>query len=175
MRQLSRYFAAALPVLLLACSGPASVVQPVPATGGQQSFLPNVRPAEAYALVARQVRACWFNPADPVLTKHEFRAEAGAGGASGNETAIIIYERATGNQKGLGLKAYVIRFEKRGKGTAVRAQNQRIHPVLAQKLSADIGYWIQGGQGCEGPPPSPATPPRGSFAVPGAQLPPPTR
>jgi hypothetical protein len=98
-------------------------------------------------MVGRQVRACWFNPTDPVLTKHEFRAEAGAG--NDQQTNIVIYERARDGR--LGLKAYTISFEPRGDGTLVNTSNLKLAYALGQKMTADVGYWLQGGANCDGP------------------------
>ena len=130
---------------------------------GQKSVLPGTAPAEAYALVARQVKGCWFNPANPVLTKHVFRAEAPAGGAPG-QTMIVIYDQTPDGKRGL--KAYSVLFEPRSKGTSVTTQNHKLAYGLAQKLSSDVGYWIQGGANCDGPAPTATAPSRGSFGGP---------
>lgn len=149
-----------LSVLLAACGGS---VPAAPSTGGQRSVLPSTTPVQAYSMVARQMKGCWFNPADPILTKHIFRAEAGAGGASGSDTKIVVYDRADDGR--LGLKAYTVAFEPRSKGTVVTTQNLRLPSALGQKLTADIGYWVQGGATCDGP--ASASPsPRGSFRGP---------
>jgi hypothetical protein len=144
-----------------ACGGPS--VSPAPS--GQTSVLPGVSPAHAYTLVGRQVRTCWFNPADPVLTRHEFRAEAGAG--NDQQTNIVIYERTREGK--LGLKAYTVSFEPRGDGTVVNTSNLKLPYALGQKMTADVGYWIQGGANCDGPAAG-AGSARGSSAPPGPQV-----
>ena len=126
------------------------------------SLVKGQAPVQLYSHVARQVRACWFNPRDPVLTKHVFRGEAGAGGASGVQTGIAIYEQTP--QQKLGLKAFTIDFKPVRGGTQVEAKNQRLPYALGQKLVADVGYWVQGGANCEGP--AQATSARGSLSGP---------
>lgn len=106
-------------------------------------------PAELYSHIAKQVRACWLNPADPVLTKHIFRAQAGAGGPSGSATNIVIYEQTKDFKRGL--KAFSIDFKPLRDGTQLSARNHRLSYTLAQKLNSDIGYWVQGGVSCDGP------------------------
>ncbi len=134
-----------------------------PAASGQTSVLPGVSPAQAYTTVARQIKACWFNPTDPVLTRHVFRAEAGAGSSPNSQTNVVIYDRTPDGKRGL--KAYSVSFEQRGKGTVVDTANHRLPYALGQKLTADVGYWIQGGATCDGPAAA-ASPARGSFVGP---------
>lgn len=155
--------------MLSACGTSAPDVAPgatpvsAPVTHAQRAILPNTNPAQTYAMVARQVRACWFNPQDPVLTRHIFRAEAPAGRGQAGQTRIVIYERAPDGR--LGLKAFTVNFEPRRKGTVVTTANHRLPSALGQKMSADVGYWVQGGPNCDGPAPA-AAPARGSFVRP---------
>ncbi len=144
--------------LLTACGSTA----PAPSNHGQTSILPGTSPAQAYAMVGRQIKACWFNPTNPVLTRHVFRADAPAGRAANAQTNIVIYDRTPDGKRGL--KTYSVLFEARSKGTVVTTANHKLPYALAQKLTADVGYWIQGGANCDGPAPAAATPARGSFA-----------
>lgn len=164
MRESIGFFSAAIVAGLVAGCGASSTV---PSSSGQTSILPGVSPAQAYTMVARQIKACWFNPTDPVLTRHVFRAEAGAGGAQGSETNVVIYDRTPDGRRGL--KAYSVAFEKRGKGTVVNTANHRLAYALGQKLTADVGYWIQGGANCDGPAAA-ASPARGSYGGSGRSL-----
>lgn len=157
MRELLSLCSAVIAAGVLAGCGASSTV---PSSSGQTSVLPGVSPAQAYTTVARQIRACWFNPTDPVLTRHVFRAEAGAGGPQVPETNVVIYDRTPDGKRGL--KAYSVAFEKRGKGTVVNTANHRLPYALGQKLTADVGYWIQGGANCDGPAAT-ASPARGSY------------
>jgi hypothetical protein len=123
-------------------------------------------------MVARQIKLCWFKPADPVLPNHVFRATVPPSGAVDPKTSIVIYDQTPEGRRGL--KAYSIDFVPRGEGTVVTTQNHKLAYPLAQKLTADVGYWIQGGANCDGPTPATApgpaarpqgrlAPPRGSF------------
>lgn len=137
---------------------------PGPAGHGQTSILPNTTPAQAYTMVARQIKACWFKPSDPVLTKHIFRAESPPGRNA--TTTVVIY--GTGPDGRRGLKSYTIDFEPRSKGTLVKTANLKLPYALAQKLTGDVGYWVQGGANCDGPTPTRTGPdgrpvPRGSY------------
>lgn len=142
-----------------ACGGSVSTTS----SHGQTSVLPGTSPVQAYTQVARQIKGCWFKPSDPVLPRHVFRAEAPADGPQAGQTVVVIYDRAPDGR--LGLKAYTVSFLKRGKGTVVTTQNHKLPYALAQKLTGDVGYWVQGGVTCEGPPGADA-PTRGSFGGP---------
>lgn len=160
MRFLSNISAITLCGALLAgCGG---VTATAPQSHGQTSVLTGTAPAQAYALVARQIKACWFNPTNPVLTRHIFRADAPAGGGATSQTNVVIYDKTPDGKRGL--KTYSVLFEKRNKDTVVKTQNHKLPYALAQKLSADVGFWIQGGANCDGPVPVAAAPSRGSYA-----------
>jgi hypothetical protein len=140
---------------LAACGTSAVAPGPQVAGHGQVSILPSTTPSQAYTMVARQIKACWFDPADPVLTHHVFRADAPA--ETGATTVIKIYGRTPEGRRGL--KEYSIEFAPRRNGTAVTTANHKLPYALAQKLTSDVGYWIQGGANCSGPAPS-GPPPR---------------
>ncbi len=101
-------------------------------------------PAEVYSRVARQIRACWFKPSDPVLTKHVFRAEAAPDGSTTN---LAIHEQTPEGRRGL--KAFSVAFEPRGRNTSVTAQNHRMPYALGQVLVADVGRWASGNPICD--------------------------
>lgn len=152
MRSAAIHIPAILAACLLAGCGGSSL-GPTAVSHGQRSVLPDVSAPAAYTMLARQVRACWFNPADPVLPDHIFRAEAPASGAPDASTRIIVYTKAPDGR--LGLKAYTIELEPQGRrGTVVTTENHKLDYPLAQKLTADVGYWIQGGSTCGAPTPA---------------------
>lgn len=136
---------AAAAAFLGAC-GTAMVASP---GHGERAVLPDTKPAQAYAAVARQIRRCWFDPTDPVLPGHVFRAEVPPAGAPDPRTRVVIRERTPEGEDGL--RAYSIRFERSRGDTRVTTENHRLDYALAQALSADVGYWVQGGAGCDGP------------------------
>jgi hypothetical protein len=154
---------------LVAACGSATLA-PTPVEHGQRSVLPDTSPALAYTMVARQIKACWFKPADPVLPNHVFRAEVPPSGAPDPKTTIVIYDRTPEGKRGL--KAYSIEFESRSNGTTVTTANHKLPYALAQKLTADVGHWIQGGANCDGPAPA-ASGPRVAAAASSSRLSPP--
>ncbi len=135
-----------------------------PVSQGPVIIVKGSTPVQLYNHIARQVRACWLNPRDPVLTKHVFRAEAGAGGPSGRATNIEIHEQTRDAKRGL--KAFTINFVAVRDGTQIIAQNHKLPYALGQKLAADVGYWSQGGPNCSGPAQASGAVPRGSVAGP---------
>jgi hypothetical protein len=135
-----------------------------PVSQGPVTIVKGSTPVQLYSHIARQVRTCWLNPRDPVLTKHVFRAEAGAGGPSGRATNIEIHEQTRDSKRGL--KAFTINFVAVRDGTQIVAQNHKLSYTLGQKLTADVGYWTQGGTNCNGPAQVSGTVPRGSVAGP---------
>lgn len=135
-----------------------------PVSQGPQIIVKGSTPAQLYSHIARQVRACWFKPANPVLTRHEFHAEAGAGGRSGNVTKIEIFKRTKDAKRGL--RAFTIDFRPLRDGTQILARNHKLPYALGQKLVSDVGYWAQGGPNCDGPARTAGSVPRGSIAGP---------
>lgn len=103
-------------------------------------------PVQLYSVMARQVRACWFNPAKPLLRKYVFRGEAGAGGRSGVATNIEIHEQTPDQKRGL--KAFSILFEPLRDGTRVVATNLKLPEAQGQQFISSVSYWAQGGSGC---------------------------
>lgn len=164
MRSIASHFSILLAAGLLAGCGGSSL-GPTAVAHGQRSVLPGTSAPAAYTMLGRQIKACWFNPADPVLPDHIYRAEVPATGAPDPSTKIVIYTKAPDGR--LGLRAYSIKLEPQGGGTAVTTENHKLDYPLAQKLTADVGYWIQGGNVCEGTAPAgtPALAPKGAIAV----------
>lgn len=148
---------AGLAVLLAACGatgvrgtsestpGPVSVR----ASGGPVTIVKGRSPAQLYNHIARQVRACWFNPRDALLKGYVFHGEAGAGGRSGTATNIEIYTQTPDGKRGL--KAFSIDFVDERVSTRVVAENHKLPDALGSKFVADVGYWTQGGTNCNGP------------------------
>lgn len=151
-----------LAVLLSACGTSGGSAGNAPVSAGPVTTVKGSSPAQLYSHMARQIRACWLNPREPVLTKHVFRGEAGAGGPSGAETKIVIHEQTPDLKRGL--KTFSISFTPMRDGTRVEAQNHKLPYALGQKLIADVGYWAQGGPNCDGPQAQAGNAPRGSIS-----------
>lgn len=120
-----------------------------PVSKGPVTIVKGRTPVQLYSHIARQVRACWLSPQNPVLPKHVFRARAGAGGASGVVTKIEIHRQTRDLKRGL--KAFTIDFQPRRNGTQIIARNLKLPYDMGQKLVSDVGYWAQGGANCAGP------------------------
>jgi hypothetical protein len=165
-----RLYGAALAAvsLLAGCGatggGSAGTAAQAPVSQGPTTVVKGNTPAQLYSHIGRQVRACWLGSRNPVLPKHVFRAEAGAGGRSGNTTRIEIHEQ-TPDRK-LGLRAFTIDFQPVRDGTQIVTQNHKLPYPLGQKLVSDVGYWAQGGANCEGPAQAAGGAPRGSVSGP---------
>jgi len=149
---------------LAACGATGGAGGQAPVSQGPVTIVKGSTPVQLYSHIARQVRACWLNPRDPMLTKHIFRAEAGAGGRSGRATKIEIHEQTKDLKRGL--KAFTIDFAPRRDGTQIIAQNFKLPYTLGQKLVSDVGYWAQGGPNCDGPVQAAGTVARGSISGP---------
>ena len=156
--------AAACVSTLGACSAVGSGGRDAPVSQGPAIVVTGTTPVQLYSHIARQVRACWFDPASPVLTKHVFRAEAPAGGPAGGSPKIEIHEQTQDRKRGL--KAFTIDFQPRRDGTGIAAQNLRLPYTLGQKMVSDVGYWAQGGPTCDGPVQASGSTPRGSISGP---------
>lgn len=159
-------FLLGMSVMLAACGTTGNSVTSgnTPVSQGPVTIVKGTTPVQLYSHVARQVRACWFNPTNPVLTKHVIRGEAGAGGASGVSTSIVIHEQTKDRKRGL--KAFSIDFTPIRNDTRVITQNHKLPYALGQKLMSDVGYWSQGGPNCDGPSQTASGVSRGSISGP---------
>lgn len=163
VRALLKVAALSLAGVLGACGSTGGGNAPV--SKGPTTIVKGSTPAQLYSHIARQVRACWLNPVNPVLKKHVFRAEAPAGGGPrGSATKIEIHEQTDDLKRGL--KAFSIDFQPRRDGTQIVAQNLRLSYVLGQKMMADVGFWAQGGANCDGPGQASESVARGSIVGP---------
>lgn len=131
-----------------------------PVSQGPVTIVKGYNPTQLFSHISKQIRTCWLNPSDPVLTKHVFRAEA----ATGGETKIVISNQTPDKKRGL--KAFSIDFKPLSDGTRIIAKNHSLKYGLAQKLNSDIGYWSQGGFSCDGPGGAPSAELRGSVSGP---------
>ena len=102
-------------------------------------------PISVYTDIARNVRACWFAPAKPVLKNHVFFAETQQEKPK-VEAHITINEIAKNGRRGL--KAFTVDFLPSGKETIVRTDNFRFPPALAVQLENDVRRWVAGQTGC---------------------------
>lgn len=120
----------------------ASTTEPIAHSGS--AVVMGEQPTEVYAKIARLVRACWFKPSDPVLSRHIFHADVPADGTG---AVISIYEADT--KRSRGRRAYSITFKRRLKATQIETENRLLAYALAQKLTADVNRWSQGNEACQ--------------------------
>lgn len=125
----------------------------------QRFVLLQTPPAHIQALVARNIETCWFDHADPIFRQNRYISNASSQQATdaNEDSTIVIYEVLS--SAGRTAVAYKITFEPQRGGTVVTTENRSLSYALAQKLSADVGYWMQGRSDCY----DAASVPRGSF------------
>lgn len=131
-----------------------------PVSQGPVTIVKGYNPTQLFSHISKQIRTCWLNPRDPVLTKHVFRAVA----ATSGETKIVISDQTPDKKRGL--KAFSIDFKPLSDGTQIIAKNHSLKYGLAQKLNSDVGYWSQGGFSCDGPGATSGSELRGSVSGP---------
>ena len=148
--------------LLSACGSTGGGNAPV--SQGPTTIVKGTSTGQLYGNISRQVRACWLNPADPVLKKHVISPGAQAGSPGGGTGKIEIHER--GNDLKPGPKVFSIDFQPSGDGTRIVARNLLLPYVLGQKMIADVGFWAQGRADCDGPLPPAGNELRGSISGP---------
>lgn len=103
-----------------------------------------MKPVEAYTVIARGVKNCWLLFSNPRLKNHNFDAEASPQGSG--DARISIYEKVK-DQK-LGRFAYRIDLKADGGGTLIEHVNLRLSPADSTDLQADVARWAKGGEGC---------------------------
>lgn len=126
---------------------------------------------DLYARIASGAMSCWFAVGGPLKKDYIFHATADAP-SRGGKAEIVIHQRDPTQPNPRGAKAYLVEIEPTGESTAsIKAQNLKMSEAFASEMTADIGRWSKGDQGCIGssttagwapappePPPSPAKP-----------------
>lgn len=138
MRGLAWALALALAAISAACGKPGGLTTRLAPTGSDVPAL--MKPAEAYAVVARLVRSCWLNATPPLVPGHEFNAAANPGQGARID---LVEKTPTGY-----LRSYSIGFAASLGGTEITTQNQRFSEQLAQRLNADVARWSRGELTC---------------------------
>lgn len=120
---------------------PAAAAGPSFPAGSETAYV-QADAITVYERVARQVKSCWLNRANPVLADHKFHAEASPEG----EASITIYRKVEGQK--LGIAAFRIRITRDGSGTVVRSENVKLPEEMKPALLTDVAGWAQGREGC---------------------------
>ena len=120
----------------------------------------SAKPVDAYVLLGGRIKTCWFNPDDPLMPNHVYRADVSPGGG---KVKIIIHERRKLGRAGA--STYAIDFKQEGPFTVVTTENRRMTPEMAAKMQYDIDRWKGGERNCNKTMP----PVQATAAVPTAQ------
>ena len=100
-------------------------------------------PFDAYVVMGGRIKRCWFNPNDPLLPNHVYRADVSPGGG---KVKITVHQRAKLGRAGL--SAYVVDFQQSGPSTVITTENRKMPPDLAAKMQYDINRWQRGQSDC---------------------------
>ncbi|MGV1014982.1 MAG: hypothetical protein ACOYB4_08435 [Methyloceanibacter sp.] len=101
------------------------------------------KPVDAYVFLGGRIKTCWFNPSDPLLPDHVYRADVSP---NGNKVQITVHEAR--NLGRAGATTYVIDFKQEGRATVVTPQNRTMTPEQAAKMRYDIERWKRGETNC---------------------------
>ncbi|MEX2166047.1 MAG: hypothetical protein WD852_03375 [Methyloceanibacter sp.] len=138
--------------LLAGCGlrSPSSVASPSEASPETVSSVTPARvslavakPMDAYVFLGGRIKTCWFNPSDPLLPDHVYRADVSP---NGSKVQITVHDAR--NLGRAGATAYVIDFKQEGRSTVVTSANRKMTPELAAKMQYDIERWKRGETNC---------------------------
>lgn len=101
------------------------------------------KPVDAYVVLGRRIKSCWFNAVNPLLPKHVYRADVSP---SGRKVQITIHRKEALGRAGAA--TYAIFFKQEGPYTVVLTQNRGMPPRLAAKMQYDIERWKRGQSDC---------------------------
>jgi hypothetical protein len=104
---------------------------------------------ELYSRVARGAVACWFGAAGPLKKDYIYHAEADAP-SRGGKAEIIIHQRDLAQPNPRGAKAFRVNIEPVGETATVQTENLKMPEPMGAAMTADVGRWSKGDQGCVG-------------------------
>lgn len=103
----------------------------------------NSKPIDAYVLLGGRIKRCWFNPAEPLLPQHVYRADVAP---DSSKVQITLHEAKELGRAGR--STYAIDFAQQGPYTVVTTENRKMTPELAAKMQYDIDRWKRGEADC---------------------------
>jgi hypothetical protein len=124
------------------------------------------KPLDAYVVMGRRIKSCWFNATDPLLPNHVYRADVRP---EGGKVQISVHQKIELGRAGA--TTYVIDFNQQGPGTAITTVNRRMPPELAAKMKYDINRWQRGASDCNRKMPAVASAPAAYRTKPTTQQP----
>ena len=105
--------------------------------------LATTKPVDAYVILGGRIKSCWFNPTDPLLPDHVYKADVSP---NGSKVQITIHQKL--NLGRPGISTYAIDFRQEGAATVVTTENRKMPPELAAKMEYDIERWKRGETDC---------------------------
>jgi hypothetical protein len=115
----------------------------VPVAAPRRTSIAGSKPIDAYVLLGRPIKSCWFNAVDPLLPNHVYRADVSP---SGRMVQIVIHEKLALGRAGRA--TYAVDFKEEDGYTVVRTYNRTMPPGLAAKMQYDIDRWKRGESNC---------------------------
>lgn len=115
----------------------------IPAVNTTRMSIAASKPVDAYVLLGGRIKSCWFNPTDPLLPDHVYRANVSP---NGSKVQITIHQKLALGRPGA--STYAIDFRQEGPSTLVSTENRKMPPELAAKLQYDIDRWKLGETDC---------------------------
>ncbi len=103
----------------------------------------SVKPIDAYVIMGRQIKGCWFNASAPMLPKYVYRADVSP---DSSKVKITVHEAQPLGRAGM--TAYTIDFKQEGPSTILTTQNVKMSPEMAAKMQYDIDRWKRGDTTC---------------------------
>jgi hypothetical protein len=105
---------------------------------------------DLYARIASGAMSCWFDANGPLKKDYIFHATADAP-SRGGKARIVIHRRDPTQPNPRGARAYLVNIDPSGESSAtVTTHNLKIPAPLATAMTADVGRWSKGIQGCAG-------------------------
>jgi hypothetical protein len=104
---------------------------------------------ELYSRVARGAVACWFGAAGQLKKDYIYHAEADAP-SRGGKAEIVVHQREPAQPNPRGAKAFRVNISPVGETATVQTENLKMPEPIGAAMTADVGRWSKGDQGCVG-------------------------
>lgn len=124
-------------------------MEQIAAIGAGTADRPAGSATEVYARVALGANTCWFGAKGPLKKDYIYHAEADAP-SRGGKSEITIHNRDPSQPNPRGAKAYKINIEPAGEAASLATENVKMPEAFAAAMTADVGRWSKGDQGCTG-------------------------
>lgn len=124
---------------------PAGEAAATPASAAPTGLaLRNTKPIDAYLVLGGKIKTCWFNPIQPLLPRHMYRADVSP---DGDNAKIAVYEMT--REKRPGAIAYLIVLQQEPGYTSVKTQNRKMPQDASARLRHDVERWTHGDGSCK--------------------------